>query len=106
MESGGETSQERPEAEAINRAMKRPKVEPIRSPTLFEMGKLETAADLMSKLNLERTYSEPGLYLGTSAFTANGWQGSFYPKGMKPREYLSQLKVSLNLSILSREVPQ
>jgi|SRR5882762_5864753 len=69
--------------------MKRPKVQPISDPTLFEMGKLEKAADLMSKLNVERPYSEPDLYLGTSAFTANGWQGSFYPKGMKPTQYLS-----------------
>ncbi len=27
--------------------------------------------------------------IGTSAFTAEGWEGSFYPKGMKPAEYLS-----------------
>jgi uncharacterized protein YecE (DUF72 family) len=27
--------------------------------------------------------------LGTSAFTAEGWEGSFYPRGMKPAEYLS-----------------
>jgi len=27
--------------------------------------------------------------LGTSAFTAAGWEGSFYPEGMKPAEYLS-----------------
>ncbi len=29
------------------------------------------------------------LRLGTSAFTAAGWQGSFYPEGLPPREYLS-----------------
>src|ERR1700674_2417310 len=69
--------------------MRRSKVHPISSPTLFEMGKLEKAGDLMSKLNVERPYSEPGLYLGTSAFTANGWPGSFYPAGMKPRDYLT-----------------
>ena len=34
-------------------------------------------------------YSEPGLLLGTSAFTANGWPGAFYPPGMKPRDFLS-----------------
>ncbi|MBZ5526996.1 MAG: DUF72 domain-containing protein [Acidobacteriia bacterium] len=33
--------------------------------------------------------SEPGIRLGTSAFTAAGWPGSFYPAGMKPAEYLS-----------------
>ncbi len=27
--------------------------------------------------------------IGTSAFTAAGWAGSFYPKGMKSTEYLS-----------------
>ena len=65
------------------------KVQPIRSPTLFEMGKLDKAADLMSSLQMLRPYSEPDLYLGTSAFTASVWQGSFYPKGMQPHEYLS-----------------
>jgi uncharacterized protein YecE (DUF72 family) len=29
------------------------------------------------------------LHLGTSAFTAAGWEGSFYPAGMQPRDYLS-----------------
>src|SRR5271156_4410455 len=29
------------------------------------------------------------LRIGTSAFTANGWNGAFYPKGIKPAEYLS-----------------
>jgi uncharacterized protein YecE (DUF72 family) len=28
------------------------------------------------------------IHLGTSAFTAAGWEGSFYPKGMKPADYL------------------
>jgi hypothetical protein len=56
---------------------------------LFEMDKQDKAADLMSSLNVERKYSEPGLYLGASVFTAAGWQGSFYPPGMQPREYLS-----------------
>src|SRR5580704_596475 len=27
--------------------------------------------------------------IGTSAFTADGWKGSFYPRGLKPAEYLS-----------------
>jgi uncharacterized protein YecE (DUF72 family) len=27
--------------------------------------------------------------IGTSAFTADGWVGSFYPKGMKPADFLS-----------------
>jgi uncharacterized protein YecE (DUF72 family) len=27
--------------------------------------------------------------IGTSAFTADGWLGSFYPEGMQPRDFLS-----------------
>lgn len=62
---------------------------PIRDPTLFEMGKLEQAGELVNRLKVERPYSEPGLFLGTSAFTAAGWPGSFYPAGMKPADYLT-----------------
>src|SRR5579863_6615101 len=29
------------------------------------------------------------LHLGTSAFTAAGWEGTFYPTGMKPTDYLT-----------------
>lgn len=66
------------------------KVEPIRQPTLFQMEKLEKAAEMMGKLKVERPYDqEPGLLLGTSAFTAAGWPGTFYPAGMKPSAYLS-----------------
>ncbi len=53
------------------------------------MDKLEQAGRLVNSLNIERPYSEPGLLLGTSAFTANGWPGAFYPPGMKPRDFLS-----------------
>src|SRR5579863_1176187 len=31
----------------------------------------------------------PHIYLGTSSFTAAGWSGSFYPKGLKSTEYLA-----------------
>jgi len=67
---------------------KRSTVTPIKDPTLFEMGKLEEAGTLANSLKIERQYSEPGLFLGTSAFTAAGWPGSFYPVGMKASEYL------------------
>jgi len=53
------------------------------------MEKLEKAAEPRSKLKIERPYSLPGILLGTSAFTANGWEGSFYPSGMKSRDFLS-----------------
>ncbi len=61
----------------------------IKDPTLFEMGKLEEAGTLANSLNVQRPYTEPGLFLGTSAFTAAGWPGSFYPVGMKPGDYLT-----------------
>ena len=53
------------------------------------MEKLEEAAEPTGELKIERPYSLPGILLGTSAFTANGWQGSFYPPGMHSRDFLS-----------------
>jgi hypothetical protein len=67
---------------------KKRSVTPIKDPTLFEMGKLEEAGTLANSLTVERPYSEPGLFLGTSAFTAAGRPGSFYPVGMKAADYL------------------
>lgn len=46
------------------------------------MEKLEEAAT-------PRRYSVPGILLGTSSFTATGWEGSIYPKGMRPTDYLA-----------------
>jgi len=37
---------------------------------------------------LSRVSHSP-ILLGTSSFTATGWQGSFYPKGLRPADYLS-----------------
>jgi uncharacterized protein YecE (DUF72 family) len=68
---------------------KRRKVEPTHQPTLFEMDKLATADDHVAKINIERPYLAPALLLGTSSFTATGWQGTFYPKGMKSSDYLT-----------------
>jgi uncharacterized protein YecE (DUF72 family) len=31
----------------------------------------------------------PPVFLGTSSFTAEGWEGSFYPKGMRSQDYLA-----------------
>jgi uncharacterized protein YecE (DUF72 family) len=64
----------------------RPKVEPIREPTVFQ---LEKVFDAAPTLKVERPYSLPGILLGTSAFTAAGWEGSFYPRGMQSRDFLS-----------------
>lgn len=36
------------------------------------------------------------LNIGTSAFTAEGWEGSFYPKGTKPADYLSYYATRFN----------
>jgi hypothetical protein len=63
-------------------AEKRPRVKPIRQPTLFQMEKLE-GLKLASQLKIERPFSLPGILLGTSAFTADG---SFYPRGTQPRK--------------------
>ena len=30
----------------------------------------------------------PSLYIGTSSFTASGWEGTFYPSGTKPADFL------------------
>ena len=67
----------------------RPKVEPIRQPTLFQMENLEEPAEPAGELKIERPYSLPGILLGTSSFTAAGWEGSFYPRGMQSRDFLS-----------------
>ena len=53
------------------------------------MEKTERVGQPVNSLAVERPYSEPGLFLGTSAFTANSWSGAFYPPGMKPQGFLS-----------------
>jgi uncharacterized protein YecE (DUF72 family) len=68
---------------------KRLKIEPIRNPTLFPMEKLEEAGEPANRLGAERPYCLPGILIGTSAFNANGWEHSFYPPGMKSRDFLS-----------------
>ncbi len=60
------------------------------------MGKPEEAGRLVNSFNVQGPYSEPGLLLGTSAFTASGWEGSFYPSGMKPRDFLSYYATQFN----------
>src|ERR1700675_1164481 len=36
------------------------------------------------------------LYIGTSAFTAAGWEGSFYPRGTKPADFLTYYATKFN----------
>ena len=59
---------------------KRPEVEPIRQPSLFELEKPPEPAN--------RTFSLPNILLGTSSFTAMGWDGTFYPQGMRSKDFL------------------
>ena len=33
--------------------------------------------------------NDSSILLGTSSFSATGWEGSFYPKGLRPADYLS-----------------
>ena len=37
------------------------------------------------------------ILVGTSAFTADGWPGSFYPKGMKPADFLTYYSTKFNV---------
>ena len=68
---------------------KRPQNEPTDSPTLFELRKPETTHGPVPQSLLDRPYEATGLLLGTSAFTATGWSGTFYPEGMKSSDYLT-----------------
>jgi uncharacterized protein YecE (DUF72 family) len=40
--------------------------------------------------------TKPEIRIGTSAFTAAGWPGTFYPDGMRPAEYLSHYATHFN----------
>jgi uncharacterized protein YecE (DUF72 family) len=53
------------------------------------MDKVEEVVNPPSSVKAERAFSVPGMYLGTSSFTAAGWDGTFYPKGMRSSDYLA-----------------
>jgi uncharacterized protein YecE (DUF72 family) len=65
--------------------VKRSKPEPIQA-SLFEV---RQTPERTSQSRFERTDSPPEILLGTSSFTAKGWEGPFYPRGMKSRDSLS-----------------
>jgi hypothetical protein len=44
------------------------------------------------------------ILIGTSAFTADGWYGSFYPKGLHQRDYLSYYAAFDKVRALSYEM--
>jgi uncharacterized protein YecE (DUF72 family) len=52
------------------------------------MEKLDQPPKPTTSLKIDRSYSEPEIYLGTSSFTATGWEGTFYPPGTKSRDFL------------------
>jgi uncharacterized protein YecE (DUF72 family) len=68
---------------------KRPNVEPIQ-PSLFALDKPDDAVAPVTLQESVRPFEIPDtqILLGTSSFTAPGWEGSFYPKGMKSTSYL------------------
>jgi hypothetical protein len=61
------------------------KVVPIADKTL---ALFDAAQEMAHQQKVERPLTVPGLRIGTSAFTAAGWPGSFYPPELKPRDYL------------------
>jgi uncharacterized protein YecE (DUF72 family) len=65
---------------------KHSRAESIRQPTLFELDKQN---EVVAPHEIVRPFSLPDVLLGTSSFTATGWQGSFYPQGMRSRDFLS-----------------
>lgn len=64
---------------------KRPSVERIHQPTLFD---IQESPGPVDQPKTERPFSLPNVFLGTSSFTASGWEGSFYPKGMRSKDFL------------------
>ena len=71
------------------RMAKRSKTDPLLAATLFEMEKPGPGPNVIAKTALDRPYDLPSLLLGTSAFTARGWQDTFYPNDMKSSDYLT-----------------
>src|SRR5262249_32020071 len=56
---------------------------------LFEYGIPQEQVAPSASAQVEQTTEIPGVLLGTSSFTAKGWQGTFYPAGMKTPEFLT-----------------
>ncbi len=61
-------------------------------PIVSEAGKPEVAIEpsgVQHGFAILSSVNHSPILLGTSSFTATGWQGSFYPKGLRPADYLS-----------------
>jgi uncharacterized protein YecE (DUF72 family) len=65
-------------------------------PTADETASLFDAVQEMADQRIERHCGVPGLRIGTSAFTAAGWAGSFYPSELKPKDYLTFYATKFN----------
>jgi len=62
------------------------------TPTLFDITPFKKSSQNpppIAPRGAEQPLSIPGLRIGTSAFTAAGWSGSFYPPELKPKDYLA-----------------
>jgi uncharacterized protein YecE (DUF72 family) len=57
------------------------------NPTLFDMESPEACA--AGEKRDGQLAAEDRILLGTSSFTAKGWEGTFYPAGMKPAQFLT-----------------
>jgi uncharacterized protein YecE (DUF72 family) len=57
---------------------------PHGTPNLFDVARKTTA---QPKVRVRADTAD--MRIGTSAFTAAGWEGSFYPPGMKPADFLT-----------------
>jgi uncharacterized protein YecE (DUF72 family) len=57
------------------------------TPTLFDLERPEAAAP--EEKREDQLAGGERILLGTSAFTAKGWEGTFYPAGMKPTQFLT-----------------
>ena len=69
------------------------------NPKLFQ---LENATELTDQLKIDRPFSLPGILLGTSAFTAAGWEGAFYPWGMQSRDFLSYYATQFAVDLFAK----
>jgi uncharacterized protein YecE (DUF72 family) len=56
----------------------------------------EPAQKTTDQKKTSRPFGAPGLRVGTSAFTATGWENAFYPAGIKSSDYLSYYATKFN----------
>src|SRR5215475_11746299 len=69
---------------------KHTKSDSTHQPTLFELDRPNEATASPTSQEIVRPFEIPGTQIlpGTSSFTASGWEGSFYPLGMRSKDTL------------------